>query len=417
MSIVSSFRKTFMRKTYKQSLINKRGLALGLLLGAFYFSVELRGQSEISAGKTGTTKPYTISVSLREEYDDNINTTSSNEEGSFKTIISPDILFRYPMDNTLLSFSYKLDAIYFNNRDGDSFDFNHNVTGRVNHKFTERFEVDFRERFSFSSEPEIGNNLATNRRSGDGFTNDLSLEGTYDWTERFSTVTSYSNTITFYDDSIVANTNEYVRHGANQDFRFKVLPTTTAVAGYGYDTFDYDVIPRDHDIHTLVVGADHYLLREWLLTGRVGAEYVLNDNPLLDDNVGPYGNLKTVWNFLPKSSLTAGYSYGTEVTDTSAFGNQVSHTFDLGVSHAWTQKFVTSMSLQYKAATFERGQALAAVNDDFFDNFYSASIKAAYAWTEWFSTEAGYTHTTSDSDLPGREYFRNQVFIGVRGTY
>lgn len=380
--------------------------------------VSLPAQSEVSAGQTGTSKPYTISVGLREEYDDNINTTASNEEGSFKTIISPDIVFKYPMENTLFSFSYVFDATYYMDREGDDpWDFGHHFSGRVNHKFTERFEIDARDRFNYSVEPGLGNGAAVSRRLGDGYTNDFNLDATYAWTERFSTVTGYNNTITFYDDPVISATNEYIKHGVTQDFRLNVLPTTTAVASYAFNTFDYETSPRDYDNHIFTVGADHYLLREWLLTGRVGAQYLMNDNPTLKDNLGPYANLKTVWNFLPRSSLTAGYSYSTEVTDAAAFGNQQAHTFDLGLSHGWTQRFTTSLGLQYRHSTFEQNQALVAVTSDFFEDTLSGQVKASYAWTNWLSTEIGYIHTTVNSDVFGREYYRNQVFIGVRGTY
>jgi hypothetical protein len=372
---------------------------------------------EIAAGQTGTSKPYTISVGLREEYDDNINTAPSNEEGSFKTIISPEIVFKYPMDNTLFSFSYLFDATYFNDREGDPWDFGHHFTGRVNHKFTERFEIDFRDRFNYSVEPGLGNGAIVNRRLGDGYTNDLNLDATYSWTERCATVTGYNNTVTFYDDPTISATNEYIKHGVSQDFRLSVLPTTTAVAAYAFNTFDYEASPRDYDTHVLTVGADHYLLREWLLTGRVGAQYLINSNPGLDDNLGPYANLKTVWNFLPRSSVTAGYSYSTEVTDAAAFGNQQAHTFDLGLLHGWTQRFSTSVGLQFRNSTFEQNQGLVPVANDFFENTLSGQVKASYLWTNWLSTEIGYIHTTVNSDVFGREYYRNQFFLGVRGTY
>jgi hypothetical protein len=392
---------------------------LTLCLGTFVtMGATLPAQTEMRAGETGTSKPYTISVGLREEYDDNINTSSNNEEGAFKTIISPDIVFKYPMENTLFSFSYQFDATYYLDREGDDpWDFGHHFTGRVNHKFTDRFEIDLRDRFNFSAEPGLGNGSTVNRRLGDGSTNELNIDATYAWTERFSTVTGYNNTLTFYDDPVISATNEYIKHGVTQDFRLSVLPTTTAVAAYAFDTYDYKSGNRDYDIHTFTVGADHYLLREWLLTGRVGGQYQMNDNPLLKDSLGPYGNLKTVWNFLPNSSLTAGYSYSTEVTDAGAFGSQQAHTFDLGLTHGWTQRFSTSLSLQYRHSTFEQDQSLVAVSKDFSEDSFSGQIKAAYAWTNWLSTEIGYIHTEVSSEVFGREYYRNQVFIGVRGTY
>ncbi|MDZ4789418.1 MAG: outer membrane beta-barrel protein [Blastochloris sp.] len=399
------------------NFIVKYLLLTALVLASVCFPNFGLAQNDARAGQFSTGKPYTISVNLREEYDDNINASSVNEESSFKTIISPEFIFKYPMDQTMFSFSYLFDATYYNDRQGDEWDMGHTFVGRVNHKFTERFEIDLRNRFKYSAEPELGNGVAVNRRLGNGYSNDLNLDATYAWTERFSTVTGYNNTIASYEDPIISLGNDYVKHGVTQDFRLSVLPTTTAVVAYAYDTFDYEKSPRDFDTHTLTVGADHYLLREWLISGRVGAQYLMNENPILDDNLGPYANIKSVWNFLPRSSFTAGYSFRTQVTDAAVFGNQQTHTFDLGVSHAWTARFSTSLSAQYALASFDQNQSLIPVNQSFYENTFSAQLRASYAWTDWLSTDAGYIRSMSDSNVFGREFERNQVYIGIRGTY
>lgn len=375
------------------------------------------GQAELRAGKEGTGKPYTISVGLRQEYDDNINTSSSNESGSFKTVINPGIAFNYPMENTLFSASYNFGATYFWDRPGDDWDFSHLFVARINHKFSPRFEIDIREQFWLAQDAQVRQGVAIQRRLGDGYVNIASVQGTYKWAERFSTSTTYTNTISVYDDQAIADTNDYIQHEVSQDFLFNILPTTNGVVNYAFTTTGYDVIDRDSDVHRFTVGADHYLLPTWLLTGRVGAEVQLYDNEDLEDGTSPYGNLATVWNFLPNSSARFGYTYGTNLTDDPNFGSSEGHTFDVSLTHGFTQKLSAGVRASYALQTFSQREALTAVSQDIDEGTLSAEVFASYAFTEYFSVDAGYRHTFVDSDNLLREYTRNQVWLGITGKY
>jgi hypothetical protein len=373
---------------------------------------------EFRAGKEGTGKPYTVTVGLRQEYDDNINTTPNNEQGSFKTIINPGVVFRYPLENTLFSAGYNFGATYYWDRPGDDWDLSHLFNARINHKFSPRFEIDLREQFRFAQESELRNGVAIQRRLGDGWANTASIQGIYQWTERFSTSTTYTNEIQRYDETQVAFTNDYIQHNVSQDFLFSVLPTTTAVLNYTYVTTDYDEIDRDFDSHRALVGADHYLLPTWLLSGRAGAEFVFYDNPVLNDAIGPYVNVATVWNYLPGSSVKAGYTFGTNLTDDPNFGSSVGHTVDFSINHAITQKFSVGARTGTTFQTFEQNNGLtAAVTQDIDEQTFFGELTARYAFTEYLSADAGYRHSFTDSDNLNREYWRNQVWIGITGKY
>lgn len=385
-------------------------------LGVICWTANVFAQDQ-RAGQLGTGKPYVITMTLRQEYDDNINTAPQNEEGSFKTIINPGVRFDYPMNNTLFSAGYQFGATYFWDRPGDDWDLSHLFTLRLNHKFSPRVSVDIREQFRFAQESELRNGAVLQRRLGDGWTNTASIQGNVQWVERFSTATTYRNEISRYDDPIVAFGNDLVQHDVSQDFLFAVLPTTTAVANYTFTTTDYSDIDRDFDTHRLVVGADHYLLPTWLLSGRVGAEFLENDNPILNDGVGPYANIATSWNYLPGSSVRLGYTFGTNLTDNLAFGSSEGHTVDLTWTHAITPKFSATSGLRAGFQTFEQENALFATTQDFDETTVSASISAAYQFTDYLSAEVGYRHSFVDSDIALREYWRNQVWIGLTGKY
>jgi hypothetical protein len=44
-------------------------------------------------------------------------------------------------------------------------------------------------------------------------------------------------------------------------------------------------------------------------------------------------------------------------------------------------------------------------------------LNLAYRINQFLSAEAGYNYDKVDSDLVGRSYSRNRVYVGVRATY
>lgn len=378
--------------------------------------------TEIRAGTEGTGKPYTITVTLRQEYDDNINTSPNNEQGSFKTIVSPGIVFNYPMDNTLVSFSYNFGMTYYWDRPGNDFDFSHLASARLNHKFSERFQLDVRDQFRFAQEAEGRSGSAIQRFLGDGFSNTFVADGTAQWTERFSTITGYGNEIDRYDNSTVGLVNDQITHKVRQDFQLSVLPTTTLVGAYNYETTDYTdgniLTTRDFDRHRVTAGADHYILQNWLLSGRAGAEFVMYEDNGLDDRANPYVDLSTAWTYLPGSSVKGSYNFGTNLTDDAFAGSSLGHTFQLEIKHAITPKLTAGADLRYMIQTLDRSTSLGAANNNEIDeNTLNAGLSLNYAINDYLSATAGYTFSMVDTDDALREYWRNQVYIGLTAKY
>ncbi|MDX6767731.1 MAG: outer membrane beta-barrel protein [Candidatus Methylacidiphilales bacterium] len=402
--------------------MNRLSALFALLVLLLIDLCEANAQANLRAGVEGSGKPYTISVGLRQEYDDNIFTSSNNEQGSWKTIVNPSVVFNYPMENTSISFGADFGLIFYWDRPGDDFDYNQLFTGRVSHNFSDRFQLDLREQFRFAQEAEGRSGTAIQRFLGDGFSNSASIDGTAKWTDRFSTVTGYSNTLDRYDDSSINLVNDQMTHGVRQDFQFSVLPTTTAVAAFNYSTTDYTdgniLGTRDFDVYRGTVGADHYILTNWLITGRFGGEYVDRANTALSDGANPYVDLSTAWTYLPGSRLRASYNYATNLTDDAQSGTSTGHTLALEIQHAITPKLTATGSVRGQFQSLDRSSALGAVNSDAIDETsYTTSLGLSYTITNYLSANVGYTLSGVDSDDASREYWRNQIYFGITGKY
>jgi len=51
------------------------------------------------------------------------------------------------------------------------------------------------------------------------------------------------------------------------------------------------------------------------------------------------------------------------------------------------------------------------------DNFFLLGLNLTYQFNRYLSTEVGYNYDRLESDIGGRGYDRNRVYIGVTGTY
>jgi predicted porin len=51
------------------------------------------------------------------------------------------------------------------------------------------------------------------------------------------------------------------------------------------------------------------------------------------------------------------------------------------------------------------------------DKYYLVGLNLQYRFTPNFSAEVGYNYDDLHSDLPGRTYDRNRIYVGVTGSY
>ena len=384
---------------------------------AFFLTVFTAESQTNPAGTQGTGKPFTVSVGLRNEYDDNIFTTKTNKQESWKSIISPSITFNYPLEQTSFSASYSAGVTYYWDRPDDDFDFSHSLTGKINHRFSPRATLDVGNSFRIPIEPEIRDNNTTTRRQGDYIVNDATLDFSYDWTERFATVTGYGATLSHYEDDFARIANNYLSQTLSQDFRFTVSPTTTAVFNYAIQWNDYEYIDRDSFIHTFAIGADHRLSPVWTLAGRAGAQYKTFSNSAFKDDVSPYVNLSSTWRYSPRDSISASYQYATTLTDFNQFSSELTHSFSLSNTHYLMPKFSMNNALRLVLGDFEQEQAFNPANDGGTETTVVYDLGLNYQLYEWMGLLAGYSYVTLQSFSATREYDRNRVYMGLRFTY
>src|SRR3954470_14509200 len=105
-----------------------------------------------------TSKPWSVSATVRGFYDDNFATAPKSFTGkkdSFGLELSPAAAINIPLEQTYLGASYVYTMRYYEGRPNHKFDHSHEANLKLDHEFSERYKANFNDSFAYSQEPEI----------------------------------------------------------------------------------------------------------------------------------------------------------------------------------------------------------------------------------------------------------------------
>jgi len=103
---------------------------------------------------------------------------------------------------------------------------------------------------------------------------------------------------------------------------------------------------------------------------------------------------------------------GGVITATSFTESQQSTVVYGTVNHQITAQLRGSIIGQFQYSSFNGGDVR---NES--DRYYLLGFNLSYQFTPHLSTEIGYNYDKLDSDIAGRSFDRNRVYIGVTGSY
>jgi Putative beta-barrel porin 2 len=405
----------------------------------------------------GADKPWSVSGTLRGFYDDNINTLPNNDPnkvGSFGFEASPSFHTSLSSGPTTFTASYTYGVSYFSERTPNHFDQSHDLELFMNHSFNERYALDVEESFIDSQEPDVIEGGAIARANGDNFRNVIGFHFTDQATELLNLVFGYSNT--FYDytgdqsdfppgSPTYGTLLDRFEHLVILNARYQVAEETTAVLGYNFgavqyisggaiDGFGSPSISRNNFSHYFYAGVDHNFRSDLSLSARAGVQYV--DYYDEDKSLAPAGNAPSAWS--PYASLSVNYTYmdggiftlgfihTKNQTDVTSQGggvpagltqDQESSTVTGTITQTLTPlspDLTATLTAQYQNSAYNGG---AAGGGNLADNLYSFGANLNYQFTHYISGEVGYNYDLVSSQIVGRGYDRNRVYIGVTASY
>ena len=362
-------------------------------------------------------KFYTITASLREEYDDNIFTTKDNRVGSFVTEFSPSVLVNFPMQDSDFSARYTFGLDYYEHRPGgDNIQYTHEALVRYTHNFSDRFTLDVRDQFGYYDQPDLLAAVGTPFVDGSYFLNTGTILFNGQWTPLFGTSTSYSNIYIDYENSTIGTFQNSDENTVAQDFRFAFAPKFNFIFGGIYDNIDYFDFDRGYTNYTGDIGLDWQALPSLALGIRGGATYTVPGQGLAD-LVSPYASFTLQWQLGARSSLDFSYTHNVVPTDVVNAVAQEADRFSLRFSYDITKQITVHVEGIETHSRYSSDLLAANTTPAFSEDDFGLDLGGQYRITDNFAVEAGYLLSDVSSEEAPRDYVRNQVYIGVRGTY
>lgn len=382
-------------------------------------------------------KPWSLSATLRGFYDDNYATTPSGTvpgaQSSYGFEFSPSAGYSFAREQSSVALKYTYGLRYYENRD-NSADHSHQLDALLKHAFTPRARITVDESFVIAQEAALldrGVVITPLRSNGNNIRNTASVTLENEWTRLLGTELAYSNTFYDYEQTGPASRSallDRTEHLIRADLRWAALQTTTVIFGYQFGIVDQTskdfldlagtLLPnmRDNRSHYAYVGADHFMTEQLSFHPRVGVQYTEYPNApagTSGDHVSPYADFSAVYRYSEESNLQIGVKHNLTQTDVAAGTLDAETTTIYGsLKHQFTAKISGSLIGQYQMSEFNGGG-----NDGKSDKLGIVGVNVAYAINEFLTAETGYNYDRLLSELGGRSFTRNRVYIGIRATY
>jgi len=395
-----------------------------------------------------TGRPWQLSAALSGFYDDNIYTAPSKDPttglknpakvDSFGFEVKPSIKYAItPQDGTSLSFQYTYSARYYEHRPAgnDNWDQSHFVNLSGKHTVSPRLSLEAYDRFAYTQESAQdgvqGATVLPFRTKGSNISNHGGVAAAVELATSLSAVVGYRNDYYNYEDvSYKARLNR-IEHNPSLDLRYQLDPTLTAFVGYRYGLVDYNSglllapgLPsslRDSQSHYITAGADKSFSDNLKASLRGGVQIVDYTKSSRKSDVSPYVDANLTYVFQPGSSAQVGVRHehnATDVFNPTPITNEVvqdqeSTTSYLQLTHAVTARITAKGLFQYQNSKYVGG----AVNGKT-EDLYTAGLTLSYMVTSNVFVDASYNYDRLISEaISFREFTRNRVSLGVRGTF
>lgn len=391
----------------------KRNLCLLSVASLAVLSSSVHAQGLLSLGQRDEFEkklPFSVTVGLGAGWDSNVNLSSSDEQDSM--FYKGTLIAEYSTGDRRTSYSFGLTYnpfYYVDAPEGvDDFQQSASVNFALRHRVSPRLTITDNLYFAYEFEPnyQIGTSVA--RRTQPYIYGYNNLNVSYAWTKRFSTVTGYTISGIDYDDDSEAGEN-YISHMFSQDFRYAFTKVTTGVLTYRYGLTEYDNNYGDYTSQYFLAGIDHSFSRRTTGSFRAGAEVRDRDNGGSATN--PYVEASFSHSVAKQTYVRWYGRYGFEDADIGNSTERSSLRTGISVQQRFTNRLAGNLGANYIHDEFEGG------SDSFNDDIVEVSVGLDFNVYRNLVLNAGYSFTTTSSDLENREYDRNILSLGMTAKF
>ena len=218
----------------------------------------------------------------------------------------------------------------------------------------------------------------------------------------------------YYGNEPIAVYNYFTQKGAKIGSTYLYNPASA-------QSYVYNSSSRDGTSHEVHVGINRLLTANITLAASIGVSYSANNNDPFNHNtdIAPTANVSLSYNYQPGNYVQLGITQSQNATDVVEPGingslTQYQNTTVVyaDINHQIVHNLFATVIGRYQYSTFQGG----AANQDA-DQQIDAGINLTYNFNRHFSADLGYNFDDLMSQLVGRAFTENRVYLGVTASY
>jgi hypothetical protein len=309
---------------------------------------------------------------------------------------------------------------------GGGVTFNYNISQGVQYNgrftlaavylLTPRLTISANTSTGFQPQQNAGGTNFANQFTGSMFYTNTSLQAAYQWSEKFSTVTSYSGNVNYYFDQQGnnqqgTNTQSFWQSTITQSFNWLLLPKTTITAQYlATPTIFYGNSGLNNFGNGVQVGFTQVFNPrfKWTLLGG----FQVNSNPM---RVLPTAQTSLSYQFGPASTLTWNAQLGSQAPSINGVGVTPTFSSGLAVNHAFTSRISANLGFNFQEMCYGNQPG---VISSFNQTTFNVNLAVNYRINSHIALSAGYQYTdVLASNNNTYSYTQSLPFVGANFNF
>ena len=377
------------------------------------------------AQAVGEKNAFQVNNRLRFEYDDNIYEAETNKTDSFKIIEEVEILVNFSLQRTFVSLRYRPSYVWWDKREPDNKDLQHEFDFVLNQTFTPRLTLSIIDTLRRGLSPEIEEAGSIVRENQDFFYN--TINGTLGVVLRPATRLEASGRYVAlrYDNDNVATNDDFDLVVGGLSLRQQVVAETTLLGDLRVEKVTYDNSDRNSQTISGGVGVEQIFSPNLLGNLNVGYQGKTFESDDLGSETTPFGDVGLTFLPSPATRLSLGAGYSLYEADVFPYASQKRAQVYASLAHDVNARLSLYLSGgftrgDYKADNSVRTDGEITVKDGHEDIFLG-SFRVTYKIGKSNWLEAGWQYQDfksglkyiNDEDLRV-SYTRNRVDLGWR---
>jgi hypothetical protein len=355
--------------------------------------------------------PVLISFGLHFGYDDNFQTTA-NPVGAWFSDQQLTLQYDRTLGPTKISLLSSVGAIERFDQDSEG---NGLLDFSVTHEATDRLTLSASIFATYQSEPNFASNVGPTQVAGNYFSTSNLFSAAYQWSPRFSTVSSFSLAVIRYENSFTAAFTDREEYTFSEELRFALLRNTILVGSYRFLAVDYVTAAQDSTTHFALAGVEQSFNPRLHAQVRAGASFRSFQQG--GDSVDPVFEGSVSYALPRNGSIdwTAGYSV--EQSTTSGSSGQTAFRTGLQFRYGFTSRISSALGFNYQHTENQTGTSATLFGPTSPPDAYDFLVDLRYQVNRRVDIDLGYQHSETSSGEPTQNYSRNRYTIGLNFTF